>query len=127
MPESKGSVLISIAEGRADITWARVRDVTRNGWDGVNPTTEEILMSLEQHIPADYLDYTGRDDLLSGGVKLIPLSRRPRAPSRSLDQADRQFPGDEDAAPAGGTSSTHEYLEAFDSYFPADAGIEYYY
>jgi proline iminopeptidase len=57
-------------------------------------------MSLEQHIPADYLDYTGRDDLLSGGVKLIPLSRRPRAPSRSLDQADRQFPGDEDAAPA---------------------------
>jgi len=26
----------------------------------------------------------------------------------------------------GGPGATHEYLEAFDSYFPA-AGIEYYY
>jgi proline iminopeptidase len=30
-------------------------------------------VSIDQRVPADYLDYTGRDDLLSGGVKMIPV------------------------------------------------------
>lgn len=27
-------------------------------------------------IPASYLDYSGHDDVLSGGVKMIPVTRR---------------------------------------------------
>jgi len=72
-----------------------------------------------------YLDYSGMDDVLSGGVKMIPvhtaagdfhvwtkrIGNNPRIKVLLLH---------------GGPGLTHEYLEAFDSYFPA-AGIEYYY
>jgi hypothetical protein len=45
---------------------------------------------------ADYLDYSGRDDILSGGVKMIPVERD----LPCLDEADRQPADDEGAAPA---------------------------
>ena len=83
-----------------------------------------------------YLDYSGRDDVLSGGVKMIPvhtaagdfhvwtkrIGNNPRIKVLLLH---------------GGPGVTHEYLEAFDSYFPAagkyenprymDLLMEYYY
>ena len=43
-----------------------------------------------------------------------------------LDQADRQQPRIKVLLLHGGPGATHEYFEAFDSYFPK-AGIEYYY
>lgn len=43
-----------------------------------------------------------------------------------MDQAGWQQPKGEGPPLHGGPGSTHEYFEAFDSYFPA-AGIEYYY
>ena len=33
-------------------------------------------MSIDERVPADYLDYTDRDDLLGGGVKLVPVQTR---------------------------------------------------
>ncbi len=77
--------------------------------------------------PASYFDNTGRDpeDVISGGVRMIPIhtsfgdfhvwTRRignnPRIKVLLLH---------------GGPGVSHEYLEAFDHWFPG-AGIEYYY
>ena len=75
--------------------------------------------------PADYLDYSGRDDVLSGGVKLIPVKT-----SKGIFKVWTKRIGNNPSRKVlllhGGPGMTHEYLEAFDSYFPA-AGIEYYY
>ncbi|PYS18514.1 MAG: proline iminopeptidase [Acidobacteria bacterium] len=60
-----------------------------------------------------YLDYSGRDDVLGGGVKLIPVKTGNNPTIKVL-------------LLHGGPAATHEYFEAFDSYFPS-AGIEYYY
>jgi hypothetical protein len=70
-----------------------------------------------------YLDYSGMDDVLSGGVKMIPvhtavgdfhvwtkrIGNNPRIKVLLLH---------------GGPGLTHEYLEAFDSYFPAAGKYE---
>jgi proline iminopeptidase len=77
--------------------------------------------------PASYYDNNGRDleDVLSGGVRMIPIhttfgdfhvwtkriGNNPRIKVLLL---------------RGGPGVSHEYLEAFDSWFPG-AGIEYYY
>ncbi|HET9532374.1 MAG TPA: proline iminopeptidase-family hydrolase [Blastocatellia bacterium] len=73
----------------------------------------------------DYLDYSGRDDLLSGGVKLIPI-RTPGGDFRVWTRRVGNNPTIKLLLLHGGPGATHEYFEAFDSYFPA-AGIEYYY
>ena len=82
-------------------------------------------MSIDERVPADYLDYTGRDDLLSGGVKLIPVGT-PKGTFRVWTKRIGNSPTMKVLLLHGEPGSTHEYLEAFDSYFPA-AGIEYYY
>ena len=81
-------------------------------------------MSIDQRVPADYLDYTGRDDLLSGGVKLIPVET-PRGTFRVWTKRIGNSPAMKVLLLHGGPGETHEYFEAFDSYFPG-AGIEYY-
>jgi len=72
-----------------------------------------------------YLDYTGRDDVLGGGVRMVPIDtacgqykvwtkrigNNPRLRMLLLH---------------GGPGATHEYLEACDSFLPA-AEVEYYY
>jgi proline iminopeptidase len=72
-----------------------------------------------------YLDYSGRDDVLSGGVRRIPIA----TPSGTFHVWTKRV-GNNPAIKMlllhGGPGATHEYFEAFDSYFPA-AGIEYYY
>jgi proline iminopeptidase len=72
-----------------------------------------------------YLDYSGRDDVLSGGARMIPVST-PAGPYRVWVKRTGNNPSVRLLLLHGGPGATHEYLEACDSYLPA-AGIEYYY
>ncbi len=76
-------------------------------------------------VPASYLDCSGRDDILTGGVKLIPIDT-PKGVFRVWTKRIGNNPSLKMLLLHGGPGATHEYFEAFDSYFPA-AGIEYYY
>lgn len=76
-------------------------------------------------VPANYLDYSGRDDVLSGGVRLIPV-QTPKGEFRVWTKRIGNNPTIKVLLLHGGPGATHEYFETFDSYFPA-AGIEYYY
>ena len=72
-----------------------------------------------------YLDYSGRDDVLSGGSRWIPVST-PAGTYRVWVKRIGNNPALRVLLLHGGPGSTHEYLEACDSYLPA-AGVEYYY
>lgn len=72
-----------------------------------------------------YLDNSGRDDVLSGGVKMIPITT-PKGTFRVWTKRVGNNPKIKVLLLHGGPGATHEYLEALDSFFPA-AGIEYYY
>jgi len=72
-----------------------------------------------------YLDYSGRDDLLAGGIKLIPIET-PKGRFRVWTKRIGNNPSAKVLLLHGGPGFSHEYLEAFDSYLPG-AGIEYYY
>jgi proline iminopeptidase len=72
-----------------------------------------------------YLDNTGRDDVLSGGVRLIPVDT-PKGTFRVWTKRVGNAPTTRLLLLHGGPGATHEYFEAFDSYLPA-AGVEYYY
>jgi len=72
-----------------------------------------------------YLDNAGRDDVLAGGVKMIPIST-PRGTFKVWTKRVGNNPRVKVLLLHGGPAVTHEYFEAFDSFFPA-AGIEYYY
>jgi proline iminopeptidase len=82
-------------------------------------------MSGDDRDPVDYLDYSGRDDALSGGVRLVPVAT-PKGAFRVWTKRVGNRPAMKVLLLHGGPGATHEYLEAFDSYFPA-ARIEYYY
>lgn len=82
-----------------------------------SPTTDSVT--------ADYLDYSGRDDVLTGGVKMIPID----TPSGTFNVWTKRVgnhPTMKLLLLHGGPGATHEYFESFDSFLPA-AGIEYYY
>ncbi len=79
----------------------------------------------DQPAPSSYLDYSGRDDVLAGGVKRIPVDT-PKGTFHVWTKRVGNHPTMKVLLLHGGPGATHEYLEAFDSYFPA-AGIEYYY
>jgi proline iminopeptidase len=76
-------------------------------------------------VPEGYLDYSERDDVLSGGVKMIPVVT-PKGTFRVWTKRVGNNSAIKVLLLHGGPGATHEYFEAFDSYFPA-AGIEYYY
>ena len=73
----------------------------------------------------DYFDNSGRDDVVSGGVKLLPI-QTPKGDFRVWTRRVGNNPRVKVLLLHGGPGATHEYFAAFDSYFPA-AGIEYYY
>jgi len=73
----------------------------------------------------DYFDNTGRDDVLAGGVKLVPVET-PSGTFRVWTKRTGNNPTAKVLLLHGGPGATHEYFEAFDSWFPG-AGIEYYY
>jgi len=75
--------------------------------------------------PTSYFDLTGRDDVLSGGAKLIPITT-PKGDFRVWTKRIGNNPTVKVLLLHGGPGATHEYFEACDSWFPA-AGIEYYY
>jgi len=74
---------------------------------------------------SEYLDYSGRDDELSGGSRLIPIDT-PAGAFRVWVKRTGNNPRLKVLLLHGGPGSTHEYLEACDSFLPG-AGIEYYY
>jgi proline iminopeptidase len=74
---------------------------------------------------ARYLDYSARDDRLSGGVKRVPI----HTPKGDFTVWTKRIGNNPDVKVLllhGGPGATHEYWEACDSFLPA-AGIEYYY
>jgi len=73
----------------------------------------------------DYFDYSGRDDMLSGGAKMIPITT-PKGVFHVWTKRIGNNPKVKVLLLHGGPAAGHEYMEAFDSYFP-EAGIEYYY
>ena len=72
-----------------------------------------------------YLDYSDRDDKLSGGVKMIPIQTS-AGEFKVWTKRIGNNPSMKVLLLHGGPGATHEYLEAFDSFFP-NAEIEYYY
>jgi len=81
--------------------------------------------SRNDRAPRAYLDYSGRDDVFTGGVKMI-LVHTPKGDFQVWTKRVGNNPRIKLLLLHGGPGATHEYFEAFDSYFPA-AGIEYYY
>lgn len=73
----------------------------------------------------DYLDYSGRDDILSGGVKMIPITT-PKGEFKVWTKRVGNNPDIKVLLLHGGPGGTHEFFEVFDSFFPK-AHIEYYY
>ena len=72
-----------------------------------------------------YFDNSGRDDVLSGGVKMIPI----QTPSGEFHVWTKRIgnnPKIKVLLVHGGPGATHEYFECFDSFFPKE-GFEYYY
>jgi proline iminopeptidase len=82
-------------------------------------------MTSPSTILESYFDNTGRDDVLSGGVKLIPIET-PKGTFRVWTKRIGNNPRMKLLLLHGGPAATHEYFEVFDSCLPA-AGIEYYY
>jgi proline iminopeptidase len=72
-----------------------------------------------------YLDYSRREDRLSGGARRVPVDT-PCGPFTVWTKRMGNNPELKVLLLHGGPGSTHEYLEACDSYLPA-AGVEYYY
>ena len=73
----------------------------------------------------EYLDNTGRDDILGGGARMIPITT-PKGRFRVWTKRFGNNPTAKLLLLHGGPGATHEYFEACDSYLPA-ANIEYYY
>lgn len=81
--------------------------------------------SLSSAPAADYFDNTGRDDILTGGIKMIPIST-PKGEFKVWTKRVGNNPRMKVLLLHGGPGATHEIFVPCDSYFPA-AGIEYYY
>ena len=75
--------------------------------------------------PARYLDNTGRPDAWSGGARRIEIDT-PLGKQHVWTKRVGNNPKLKLLLLHGGPGATHEYLEAFDSFLPAE-GIEYYY
>jgi proline iminopeptidase len=84
-----------------------------------------LTLAAESPAASSYFDSSGRDDILTGGVRLIEI-QTPKGPFHVWTKRVGNNPSIKVLLLHGGPGATHEYLEAFDSYFPR-AGIEYYY
>jgi proline iminopeptidase len=72
-----------------------------------------------------YFDNTGRKDVWTGGVRMIPV-KTPKGTFNVWTKRVGNNPAVKLLLLHGGPAATHEYFEAFDSFLPA-AGVEYYY
>ena len=75
--------------------------------------------------PLGYFDNSGRDDVLSGGTRMIPIHTA-KGDFRVWTKRVGNNPTIKVLLLHGGPGASHEVFEAFDSFFPG-AGIEYYY
>jgi proline iminopeptidase len=73
----------------------------------------------------EYLDYSARDDVLGGGVRMVPI-QTPAGAFKVWTKRIGNNPALRVLLLHGGPGATHEYLEACDSYLPV-AEVEYYY
>lgn len=81
-----------------------------------------LLTACASH---SYFDNSGRTDILSGGVRLIPV----QTPKGTFNVWTKRVGNNLKVKVLllhGGPGATHEYFEAFDSFLPG-AGVEYYY
>jgi len=83
-------------------------------------TPETEIMSIKT-----YFDQTGRDDQLSGGIKMIPITT-PSGTYKVWTKRIGNNPRIKLLLLHGGPGGTHEAFECFDGYLPQE-GIEYYY
>ena len=74
---------------------------------------------------AAWFNNAGRSDVLTGGVRMIPIST-PKGSFNVWTKRVGNNPTTKVLLLHGGPGMTHEYFEAFDSYLPG-ASIEYYY
>lgn len=81
--------------------------------------------SSNQILVSEYFDNTGRDDVLTGGVKMIPIETA-SGTFKVWTKRVGNNPTIKVLILHGGPGASHQYLECFDSFFPG-AGIEYYY
>lgn len=72
-----------------------------------------------------YFDHGDNSDVLSGGVKMIPIET-PSGKFKVWTKRVGNNPKIKLLLLHGGPGATHEYFECFDSYLPQE-GIEYYY
>lgn len=89
------------------------------------PAPENAAPAAATVATSNYLDYSGRDDRLTGGVKMIPI-QTPKGTFRVWTKRVGNNPRIKVLLLHGGPAMTHEYFEAFDGYFPGE-GVEYYY
>ena len=75
-------------------------------------------------VPASYFDYSGRDDVLSGGVKLIPIET-PKGTFNVWTRRVGNNPTIKVLLLHGGPGGSSDFMSVFDSFFPAE-GFEYY-
>jgi proline iminopeptidase len=73
----------------------------------------------------NYHDTTGKKDILSGGVQMIPI-QTPKGTFNVWTKRVGNNPKIKVLLLHGGPGATHEYFECFDSFFPQE-GFEYYY
>ena len=83
-------------------------------------TTADALPTLKE-----YFDNTGRNDVLAGGIRLIPITT-PSGTFKVWTKRTGNNPKIKVLLLHGGPGGTHEEWLACDSYFPGE-GIEYYY
>lgn len=89
---------------------------------GCTPPNET---SSTKNALAAYFDNTGKEDVLSGGIKMIPIS----TPSGEFNVWTKRIgnnPKIKVLLLHGGPGANHTYFECFDSFFPKE-GFEYYY
>ena len=72
-----------------------------------------------------YLDYSGRSDKLSGGVKIIPINT-PLGKFNVWTKRIGNNPAKKVLLLHGGPGANHEYFQAIESFFPKES-IEFYY
>ncbi len=87
--------------------------------------TMPALQAAPNSVPASYFDNSAYPDALSGGVRMIPI-KTPDGTFRVWTKRVGNNPRIKVLLLHGGPGMDHEYLEAFDSYFPGQ-GIQYYY
>jgi proline iminopeptidase len=75
-------------------------------------------------VPASYFDSSGRADVLSGGVRLIPIET-PKGTFKVWTRRVGNNPTIKVLLLHGGPGGSSDFMSVFDSFFPA-AGIEYY-